>query len=204
MPKFVFVFALCLLTAFSVQAETIPSPQTHFGHAVGADRKLIPYPDVLAYLELVAASSDRVSIEEAGASTLGNRMPVVVLTSPANQARLGEIREQSRQIAKPNGISPGESARLIDDGVAVALITGSIHSTEVGSTQMSTEFVYEFATTEDTERLAWMDEAVLLFMPSINPDGQILIADWYERWLGTEFEGGRHATRVDMIEPAEK
>ena len=64
---------------FSVHAETIPSPEEHFGHVVGADRTLIPYPDVLAYLELVAAASDRVSIEEAGTSTLGNRMPVVVL-----------------------------------------------------------------------------------------------------------------------------
>ena len=28
-------------------------------------------------------------------------------------------------------------------------------------------------------------------MPSINPDGQLMISDWYEKWLGTEFEGGR-------------
>ena len=191
MRKLVFVFVLCLLTSVSVQAETIPSPEEHFGHVVGADRKLIPYPDVLAYLELVAASSDRVSIEEAGASTLGNRMPVVVLTSPSNQARLEEIREHSRQIAKPGGLSPEASKNLIDNGVAVALITCTIHATEVGSTQMSAEFVYEFATTGDPERLAWMDDAVLLLMPSINPDGQIMIVDWYEKWLGTEYEGGR-------------
>ena len=183
--------AFCLLIAVSVCAETIPSPEEHFGHIVGADRTLIPYPDVLAYLELVAASSDRVSIEEAGTSTLGNRMPVVVLTSSANQARLDEIREQSRQIAKPDGLTPEASRQLIENGVAVALVTCTIHSTEVGSTQMTTEFVYEFATTEDPERLAWMDDAVLLLMPSINPDGQIMIADWYEKWLGTEYEGGR-------------
>ena len=179
MRKLVFVFVLCLLAAFSVHADSIPSPEEHFGHIVGADRTLIPYPDVLAYLELVTAASDRVSIEEAGTSTLGNRMPVVVLTSPENQARIDEIREQSRQIAKPDGISPEESARLINDGVAVALVACSIHASEVGSTQMTTEFVYEFATTEDPERLAWMDEVVLLLMPSINPDCKIMIVDWY-------------------------
>jgi Zinc carboxypeptidase len=191
MQKFAFVVVLCLLTAISVHADTIPSPEEHFGHVVGADRTLIPYPDVLAYLELVAAASDRVSIEEAGTSTLGNRMPVVVLTSAANQARLDEIREQSRQIAKPDGLTPKASERLIDNGVAVALVTCTIHSSEVGSTQMTTEFVHEFATTEDPERLTWMDEAVLLLMPSINPDGQIMIADWYEERFGTEYEGGR-------------
>jgi hypothetical protein len=177
--------------AVSVGADTIPSPKEHFGHQVGADRKLIPYPDVLQYLELVAARSDRVSIEEAGASTLGNRMPVVILTSPENQDRLDEIREQARLIAKPAGLSPETSRQLVDDGVAVALITCTIHATEVGSTQMTTEFVWEFATTEDPERLAWMNDAVLLLMPSINPDGQIMIVDWYNEWLGTEYEGGR-------------
>jgi hypothetical protein len=183
--------AFCLLIAASVGADTVPSPDEHFGHAVGADRTLIPYSEVLGYLELVAAASDRVSIEEAGTSTLGNRMPVVILTSPENQARLKVIRDQSRMLAKPSGLDPEASDRPIEDGVAVALITCTIHGNEVGSTQMSTEFVYEFATTEDPERLAWMDDAVLLLMPSINPDGQVMIADWYSKWLGTEFEGGR-------------
>jgi len=185
------VFAFCLLSAFSVLADTLPSPEEHFGHVVGADRTLIPYPDVLAYLELVAAASDRVSIEEAGVSTLGNRMLVVVLTSPENQARLDEIRDNARRIAKPEGISPEETKRLIASTPAVALVSCTIHSTEVGSTQMVTEFVYDFATTEDPEQLGWMDDAVLLIMPSINPDGQIMVVDWYNEWLGTEYEGGR-------------
>ncbi len=189
MRKLVFVF--CLLMALPVLAKTIPSPEEHFGHVVGADRTLIPYPDVLAYLELVAAASDRVSIEEAGTSTLGNRMLVVVLTSPRNQARLDEIRDNARRIAKPEGVSPEETRHLVESTPAVALVSCTIHSSEVGSTQMTTEFVYEFATSEDPERLAWMDGAVLLLMPSINPDGQIMIVDWYEKWLGTEYEGGQ-------------
>jgi len=189
MRKIAFVF--CVVFAVSVFAEEIPSPEEHFGHVVGADHTLIPYPDVLTYLEMVAEGSDRVSIEEAGTSTLGNRMPVVVLTSPANQTRLDEIRDAARRIAKPGDTPPDVTRRLIDTTPAVALVSCTIHSTEVGSTQMTTEFVWEFATTNDPERLAWMDHAVLLLMPSINPDGQFMIVDWYERWLGTEYEGGR-------------
>ena len=79
----------------------------------------------------------------------------------------------------------------MEEGKVIALVTCSIHSTEVGSTQMVNEFVYDFATTDDPEKLAWMDEAVLLIMPSINPDGQLMVVDWYNEWLGTEYEGGR-------------
>jgi len=186
-----FALVVCLLISGHALAAEIPSPEEHFGHAVGADRTLIPYPDVLAYLDLVAAASDRVSIEDAGTSTLGNRMPVVVLTSPDNQARLDDIRDAARRIAKPGDASPEETRRLIESTPAVALITCTIHSTEVGSTQMTTEFVWRFATTDDPERLAWMDDAVILLMPSINPDGQVMVVDWYDEWLGTDYEGGR-------------
>ena len=53
------------------------------------------------------------------------------------------------------------------------------------------EFVHDFATTDDLERLAWMEDMILLLMPSINPDGQVMIVDWYNKQLGTDYEGGR-------------
>jgi hypothetical protein len=185
------VWTACLALTLPVAAATIPSPEEVFGHQVGADRKLIPYPDVLDYLRTVDEASDRVSIEEGYESTLGNPMPVVVLTSPANQKRLGEYREMARQLAKPETGTRGTTSRLVERARAIALVTCTIHGTEVGSTQMTTEFVHEFATTEDPERLAWMDEVILLLMPSINPDGQVMIIDWYNQWVGTDFEGGR-------------
>lgn len=101
------------------------------------------------------------------------------------------LREIARLLAKPGDLTPEQSQQLVDEGKVIALVSCSIHSTEVGSTQMVTEFVHDFATTEDPEKLAWMDEAVLLVMPSINPDGQHMIVDWYNEWLGTQYEGGR-------------
>jgi hypothetical protein len=181
---------LCVSGPSWANAE-IPTPAETFGHEVGADRKLVPYPDVLSYLETVAAASDRVSIEEAGRSTLDNPMKLVILTSPENQSNLNRLREVARLLAKPGDITPEQTRQLVDEGKVIALVTCTIHSTEVGSTQMVTEFVHDFATTDDPEKLAWMDEVVLLIMPSINPDGQLMIVDWYNQWLGTEYEGGR-------------
>jgi hypothetical protein len=190
MRKILAVLILCACVSFSAGAE-IPTPVETFGHEVGADFKLIPYPDVLSYLETVATASDRVSIEDAGRSTLDNPMKVVVLTSKENQQNLERLREIARLVAKPGDLTPEQSQQLVKEGKVIAVVTCSIHSTEVGSTQMVTEFVYDFATTEDPEKLAWMDEVVLLVMPSINPDGQHMIVDWYNKWLGTEYEGGR-------------
>jgi hypothetical protein len=190
MRSLVAALILCVSGPFYASAE-IPSPAEVFGHQVGADHKLIPYPEVLSYLGAVATASDRVSIEDAGRSTLDNQMRVVILTSPENQANLERLREIARLLAKPGDLSPEESQALVDEGKVIALVSLTIHSTEVGSTQMVTEFVHDFATTEDPEKLAWMDEVVLLIMPSINPDGQVMVVDWYNKWLGTDYEGGR-------------
>ncbi len=180
-----------LLTAGPVQAEGLVAPEAFFGHPIGADRKLAPYPKILDYLRHVAEGSDRISIDELGDSTLGNPMWAVVLTSPANQARLEAIRATSRRLANGDRLAGDEAQALIDEGKVVALVTCTIHSTEVGCTQMAAEFAHEFATTEDPKKTAWMDDVVLLLMPSINPDGQVLVIDWYEKHLGTPFEGGR-------------
>ncbi len=170
-------------------AGTVPSPEEFLGHRIGEDRYLAPWPKVVAYLERVAAASDRVTIESAGTSTLGNDIPLVVVSSPANLARAGRLREIARRLADPRGLAPGELDALVEEGRAIVLVTCTIHSTEVGSTQMAMELVHELATRDDPAALRWLDEVVLLLMPSINPDGQLMVVDWYRRWLGTEWEG---------------
>jgi len=180
----------CLACAGAVRAAEAPTPEAFLGHRVGEDRKLAPWPKVVEYLRTVDAASDRVSIESAGTSTLGNDMPLVVLTSAANQGNLERYREISRRLAFPEGLSEEEAKALITEGKTIALVTCSIHSTEVGSTQMAMEFVHDVATTQDPELLSWLDDAILLLMPSINPDGQVMVVDWYNKNLGTPYEGG--------------
>jgi hypothetical protein len=194
------LLALALLLAFlpaAARAATpagaasgVPSPESFLGHRVGEDRYLAPYPKVLAYLRAVAAGSDRVTVESAGRSTQGNEMVVAVLTSAENQKHLDRYREIARRLASPDGLSPAEAAALVAEGKTIALVTCSIHSTEVGSTQMVMELAHEVATTKDPEMLRWLDDVILLVVPSINPDGQVMVVDWYDRQKGTPYEGG--------------
>ncbi len=182
--------ALSLTLAVPVHAAELPSPEKFLGHPVGADRKLAPWPKVLDYLRLLDAGSDRISIESAGKSTQGNDMMVVVLTSEDNQKRLDRYREIARRLAHPDGLSADEARALAAEGKTIALVTCTIHSNEVGSTQMAMELIHDVATTRDPAMLSWLDDVILLLMPSINPDGQVMIVDWYNKHLGTPYEGG--------------
>ena len=182
--------AALFLPALAASAAEPPSPESFLGHRVGADRKLAPWPKVVEYLRLLDAASDRISIESAGKSTQGNDMLVLVLTSEENQKHLDRDREIARRLADPEGLSEPEARALAAEGKTIALVTCSIHSTEVGSTQMALEFAYDVATTRDLGLLSWLNDVILLLMPSINPDGQVLVVDWYDKQRGTPYEGG--------------
>jgi zinc carboxypeptidase len=184
------VLALVLLSPAAARAAAVPDPAAFLGHRVGADRQLAPYPKVLAYLRAVAAASDRVTVESAGRSTQGNEMVVAVLTSAENQKHLDRYREIARRLAHPEGVSADAAKALVAQGKTIALVTCSIHSTEVGSTQMVMELAHEVATTTDPAMLAWLDDVILLVVPSINPDGQVMVVDWYDKNKGTPYEGG--------------
>lgn len=71
------------------------------------------------------------------------------------------------------------------DGKVVVLFTCALHSSEIGSSQTAPELAYELV----RGKLP-LDDVIVLLMPSINPDGQEMIVDWYRKQLGTEFEGG--------------
>ncbi len=183
--------ALALVSCLGATAQQIPPPEETLGHKVGEDRKLAGWDTVVKYFRTLATASDRISIEVAGQSTLGNDLILVVVTSAENQLQLDRYRTIAQRLANPDGLTGKEAKELIAEGKAIVLITGTIHSTEVASTQMFMEFAYDMATSEDPEVARWLDDVILLIFPSINPDGQKMVIDWYNKHLGTEYEGGR-------------
>ena len=165
----------------------IPSPEEFFGYPMGADRKLARWDLVVDYFNALS-ESPCVKVTELGKSTEGNPFLLAVITSPENMRKLDKIREMSWRIAHPRGVPDEEIAGIITEGKAVIAMTMSIHATEVGGTQMAPELAYEVATSQAFEEVR--RNVVLLLIPCFNPDGQIMVTDWYNKYLGTEYEGG--------------
>ena len=121
----------------------LPTPEEKFGFQPGADRKLIRWPAMLEYFQEIADSSDRIIYEEMGLATEGQPMVMLKISSPENLARLDRIKEIQGKLADPRDLTEDEAESLIDESVAVVLITCSVHATEVGSVQMTPELVHE-------------------------------------------------------------
>lgn len=55
---------------------------------------------------------------------------------------------------------------------------------------MVVELVHQLATDSSSRVKNILDNVIFLLVPSLNPDGQIIVTDWYNKYLGTKYEGG--------------
>jgi hypothetical protein len=183
--------ALVLAVAAPATAASIPAPSDLLGISVGADRTLADYRQIAAYFKALDAASPRVELQLLGKTTLGEDMFMAVISSEENIRNLARIREAARRIADPRGLAEAEVESLLREAKVMLLVTCNIHSTEIGASQMAMEWAHALATAEDAETRRRLENVVLLLLPSLNPDGQIMETEWYRKNLGTRHEGSR-------------
>ncbi|MBI1750408.1 MAG: hypothetical protein HY234_16005 [Acidobacteria bacterium] len=182
------LFAAVLLVTACAAAQELPTPEKYLGFRVGTDKKLARWDQVIEYMQMAAKASDRVRYTELGKSTMGHPFALMVISSPANLSRLSEIQANQCKLAYPGQLDEKAADEIIAKNPAVMLITLTIHSSEIGSTQMSLELVHRLATEKSAYIQNLLDNVVFLLAPSVNPDGQVMVVDWYNKNAGTEFE----------------
>jgi hypothetical protein len=128
-----------LLVAASLQAA-VPTPQSHFGHEIGADRTVLDWDKVVSYFRELEKSSPRIRVQELGKTTEGRPMITAIISSPETLQNLNRYIEIQKKLADPRLTPRAEAEALIAKGKAVVLITCSIHSTELASTHTAVEF----------------------------------------------------------------
>ena len=148
------------------------------------------WDQAIAYLEVLAGQSDRVRLDTIGRSTLDRPMVLLTITDPANHARLEEYQATQALLADPRRIDgPGLREELIHSGRLVVLITSAIHPTEVGGSLAPLNLAYRLAAATDSTLLKVLRECVILVVPSLNPDGVDMVAEWYRESIGMPWEG---------------
>ncbi|MBL8232670.1 MAG: hypothetical protein JNL98_29500, partial [Bryobacterales bacterium] len=177
-----------LLAAGLVQAATLPNPEQFAGFRMGADRKLLRWEKIVEYMRLAAAASPRIKTEELGKTSNGHPYLSVTISAPKTIADLDSYRATQRRLTYSASLPPAEAEKLMATHKAILLITCNIHATEIGSSQMVLELVHRLATEDSPFVRNVLDNVIFVLVPSANPDGQILVTDWYNQNLGTPYE----------------
>src|SRR5215213_2070519 len=188
------LLAACSATSFAQrsasQPAVIPSPKSVLGFTPGDNRTIAGWSQITDYFERLDRASDRVLVQTLGQSTLKRPLIVAFISASENILALPKYKEIQQQLADPRKITQNlQHERLLANGKVVVAISCSIHSTEIVASQMSMQLAYEFATAQDANTREVLQNTILLLIPSPNPDGIDIVADWYRKTLGTPYEG---------------
>jgi hypothetical protein len=180
---------MLLLLTFAIWSQ-VPSPESVLGFHPTDDRTIADWKQIVEYFNKLDKTSDRVLVKEIGRSTQDRPLIVAFISSSSNIKNLDRYRQISAKLADPRVVRDAAAADvLIKNGKTIVSVSCSIHSTEIVASQMSMNLGYELATANDAETKEILDNTILLLIPSPNPDGIQIVADWYRKTLGTKAEG---------------
>ena len=162
----------------------IPRPESVIGHVVGDTHTRSHL--VADYYRAVADASDRVVVSRHGATYEGRHLYHAVVTSPANQARLEEIRRANHQLSD----APGEVSNAMIETMPVVVHMGyGVHGNEASGPEAAMLVLYHLAAGNGPAVDGLLDRAVIIMDPNYNPDGR----DRFVNWVNAN--RGRVATR---------
>ena len=184
---------LVLALAASLPAQTVTSPDKFFGFQLGADRHMARWDKIVEYYSLIEKqSSGRMKVTNMGPTENGNPFLMVVITSAKNMADLASIQKNNLTLVHPGSTPEAEIKRIIATGKVVIVQSMSMHATEIGGTQMAPELAYDLLTRTDEDAKRILDNVVFIEVPCFNPDGELMVTDWYNKTLGTPYEGSNY------------
>ena len=180
--------ALPLSASPQPRASGAPSPEAFFGYAMGDGPRLPSWDSTVDYLRAVARASQRVRVDEVGKTTGGRPYLLVTISTPDTLQSLSDARAAQHRLADPRVTTAAQAERIAREHKAVVLIGAGVHSNETGSAQAINELVWRLATERSPAIDHLLRNLIVLVVPSQNPDGLQMMAEWQARNAGTPHE----------------
>jgi len=187
MNKLFFVFLVITSIAFQAQTKvdlsyylptnvtynsSVPTPESVIGHEVGEWH--VSHDRLVEYMKVLATSSDRISLEDRGETYEDRPLLLLTVTSAENHSNIEAIRQ-----AHLDNTDPYKSKNLDTSKMPVVVYQGmSIHGNEPSGSNAGLVLAYYLAAAEGTEIDKMLENTVILFDPSLNPDGLQRFAYW--------------------------
>ncbi|AMV39259.1 M14 family metallopeptidase [Planctomyces sp. SH-PL62] len=175
-----------LLPMPEVDADpAIPTLSQVVGHSWGAD--VSSASEIERYLSaLAAAAPDRSRLVPYGRTIEKRGLAYLVITSPANLARLDEIRETNLRLADPRKISRDEARPLIESLPAILWMAYGVHGDEISSGDAAILTAYHLLADRREETRRLLDRVIVIIDPMQNPDGRDRFVNFHREGRGVE------------------
>ncbi len=151
--------------------KNIPTPKSIIGHEVGEWH--ITHDKLVQYMYALANASDRITIENRGATFEGRPLLLLSITSPTNHNNIDQIRNDHMSITNTssNNTDLNEMPVVVYQGF-------SIHGNEPSGSNAALAVAYYLAAAQGPKIDELLENTIILFDPSYNPDGLQRFAYW--------------------------
>jgi hypothetical protein len=180
--------AVATIACTAPLAGQLPSPESVLGFRPGDDFRLATYEESIEYFHRLDAASDRIQMIRVGRTSEGRDWWAALISSPENLAEADRYRGIADRLAHPRGLTDQEALELARQGKAIVDISGGLHASEAAGAQHTIQLGYDLVSDDDPRIAAIRDEVITFLWPSLNPDGQTMIAEWYRSNVGTPYE----------------
>jgi len=151
-------------------SDAVTRPEAFLGQPVGS--RIASHDEILALLRLWDRESERLVVLPYGQTYEGRPLVRAILTSPANHARLVEVRAGIQRLFDPRGLDDTEAERLVTTLPAVAWMGYGIHGDETSASEAALPIVHHLVASLDADVATLLDEVVIVLDPCLNPDGR--------------------------------
>ena len=149
--------------------ENIPTPESVIGHQVGEWH--VTHDKLAQYMFALANASDRITIENRGKTFEGRPVLLLTITSTNNHQNIEAIRQKHIEATNNNSAN-------IEDRPIVVYQGFSIHGNEPSGANAGLLAAYYLAAAEGNYIDELLNNTIILFDPSFNPDGLQRFAYW--------------------------
>ncbi|MEO9872751.1 M14 family metallopeptidase [Ekhidna sp.] len=150
----------------------IPTPKEILGYHPGEWH--VSHDQLLYYMREVSAASDRMIMEEIGRTYEGRPLVQITVSSPANLARLDQIKGDHKKLTDPSS-----SGSMNTDEMPIVMWLGySVHGNEASGSNASLLTAYYLAAATGSEIDNMLENSIIIVDPSFNPDGLHRFSTW--------------------------
>ena len=147
----------------------IPTPKEIIGHEVGEWH--ITHDKLVNYMRALAKASNRISIEERGKTFEDRPLLLLTITSPKNHNNIEAIRQNHINATNDGSVDITNNPIVVYQGF-------SIHGNEPSGSNAALAAAYYLAASNSDATKDLLENTIILFDPSLNPDGLQRFAYW--------------------------
>jgi hypothetical protein len=179
--------AACMATAAAQQQRfeffpggtydaAVPTPESVLGYPVGIYHT--DYAGLERWLNALR-TSNRVQILRYGTSEEKRPLYLIVISSPANLARLDEVKRGMARLADPRLTSDAEAAQIAAAMPAVAWMNHANDGNESAAFESAIQTSYQLAAGTDATTKQILERLVTIVNPAHNPESHERFVAWY-------------------------